>query len=480
MQSGTTQFVRFSSPAFVVLAGVGASLGFSNVLNFPALVAKYGGGSFLLVYLASKLLVAVPVVMAEMAMGRRTRQSPFSGMEVLSLDSHANFKWRYLGMMGMIAGLLILAVYAVVFTWSASYFSHFVFVEWHSPESSFVGYFVELISHTGHLALYLLGFMFLLFTISSLGLKWGLQIALIVIVPLMAVCVLLLAGNAAASPSFVEAFSLVFGFQWDKLSWLALLDALQHSFFTLGVGMGAVWAYSSYMPKSMSIGKTGVAIAGLDFLIALFFALFVWSQVLSQDQTLANGAGVLFQQLPELISRETAVVFFFLMVLTGISSSIFLFEPSVQWLDEHFLLGRVKASALLAVVVFVVAFFALSSFNFLSWLHWYGRTIFDNLVYISSGILVPLCGFLTAVFVGWVMHPSEVVEEIRPSHPVRYTFWRFAIKFISILAIAMVFFAALEQYLGISISASIVLLLALLVLLVGGFKLYKDALPRLW
>ena len=475
MDLGFLQFERYRFRWIMVLAATGSAIGFSNVINFPGLVGKHGGGAFLLIYLLCKLCVAIPVIMAEMALGRRTRQSPSHGMEMLAVDSHRTLRWRWLGKLSMVAGLMILAVYSVVFSWSFAYLTQLVNLDAQQGEDFFYRLFLELMSRPELGAFYQLLFIGILVVIVGTGIRRGIQAGVVVFVPLLLVCALLLGGYSAMNEGFVAALDKVFMPRWQDLSWSAVLSAIQHAFFTLGVGVGAVWAYSSFMDRDQSIGRTGIAVAVIDLIVSLLVALFVWGSLLTNGHEPVSGANLLFQQLPGLVPINWSVVFFLFMVLSGITSSIFLMEPSVQWLMEWRRISRLSAVLMVAIVVLLMGLLAQLSFSLLAEVYWYGRNFYENLVFLSSGLLVPIAGFGTALFVGWFMHPSEVHQEIRPSHPVRYATWLWSLRFISILAIGLVFFAALEQYLGLQMQVSLAIVVSSLFLAFALRRVLRDA-----
>lgn len=474
MDLGNWHTTRFGSRSLLILAGTGAAVGFSNLLNFPILVGLHGGGAFLLVYLLCKFLVAIPVVMAEMALGRRTRMSPTHGMDVLIADNLTDSRWRWLGRIMMIAGLMTLAVSSVVFSWAMAYLTQIANHPTPEVEGFYFDFFLEVINQSERLGFYQVLFVLMLVLVVGSGFVRGIERAVLLLVPALLVTALILGVVSIGEDRWGAAVEMIFAPRWHQLTWTSLLAAMQHAFFTLGVGVGAIWAYSSYMDQKQSIGRCGIAIAMLDLAVSVLMAMFLWSNILGNELSVSTGAGLLFQALPDVIPGSWSIVFFLFMVLSGLTSAIFLMEAPVQWLVERHGIRRLKAALIIAGGVLCLGLLGQFSFNLLSEVRWYGRTFFENLVFISSGVLVPVAGFLTALFVGWVMKPGEVVDEIHPSHPVRYGIWRFSLRFISIAAIGLVFFAAIEQYLGLQISMSLTIFLSLVVLMLGLRKMYQE------
>ena len=473
MVFGHYQYERFSYRWIMVLAITGSAIGFSNLLNFPVLVGQQGGGAFLLLYLVCKFLVAIPIVMAEIALARRSRQSPVYGMETMVLDSHGHKLWALVGHFSVLAGILTAAVYLVVSSWAAAYFFHWLNMPDIQEPDHFLRYFFQLMSDADGLIDIQGGIIAFLVVVTALGLRYGYQPMVVTLVPALLLAAVLLGGSTIESTDYLFAIKKIFAWRGADISWQSLLLAIQQAFYTLGIGVGAIWACGTFMDKKQSIGWAGITVALLDLLVSVLVAFFVWGHAgpaLEQGNELV----LLFQWLPSHLSFFWGSVFWGFMLLSGITSALFLLEPGTRMLVERFHLNRVVAAGLIGLLVLLLAWIGQLSFSRLAGWFWYGRTIYENLVFISSTILVPLVGFMMALFVGWVMLPGELIEEIRPSHPVRYVLWRVSLRFVSIVAILLLFFASLEQYLSLQLNVILLLAACMGVLMVGIRKIWLE------
>jgi NSS family neurotransmitter:Na+ symporter len=288
-----------------------------------------------------------------------------------------------------------------------------------------------------------------LFTIMTIivvarGVNKGLETATRIMMPALFVLLLVLFGYAMTTSGFSAGWHFMFDFDFSKITWDSVLVALGHSFFTLSLGMGAIMAYGSYMPKKASIGSTVLAIAALDTLVALVAGLCIFPIIFANGMDPAAGPGLMFISLPVAFGQMPGGQFFgfLFFVLVGVAawtSAISLMEPTVAYLVERFKMGRWKASILLGSAVWALGIACLGSFSFMSDVTMFGKTTFDFLDYITANIMMPLGGILTAIFAGWFVKSKYAKEELSISDAF-YRFWRFAIRFIAPIAIAIVFY----------------------------------------
>ncbi|AJQ97446.1 sodium-dependent transporter [Gynuella sunshinyii] len=473
MVFGHYQYERFSYRWIMLLAISGAAIGFSNLLNFPILVGSEGGGAFLVLYLGCKFLVAIPVVMAEMALARRSRQSPVYGMETVVLESHGHRIWALVGHFSVLAGILTAAVYLVVSSWAAAYFWHWLHLPDVREPDHFLRYFFQLMSDADgliHIQAIIIAFLII---VTALGLKAGYQPMVVVMVPALLLAVVFMGGSVVNSADLGFAAEKIFTWRTSDVSWQSVLLAIRQSFYTLGIGVGAIWACGSFMDKGQSIGWAGITVALSDLIVSIAVAFFVWGHI-GQALEEGNEVVLLFQWLPSHLSYFWGLIFWGFMLLSGITSALFLLEPGTRMMVERFHLNRAFAASIVGGLVLLLAWLGQLSFGRLAGWFWYGMTIYESLVFISSTLLVPLVGFMMALFVGWVMLPGELVEEIRPSHPVRYALWRLALRFVSIVAILLLFFASLEQYLLLKPDMILLLSVCMGILFVGIRKIYLE------
>lgn len=438
-----------------ILAATGSAVGLGNIWKFPYIAGEYGGGAFVLVYLACILIIGIPVMAAEVMLGRRGGLSPIHSMQALAKQAQAKRFWSLIGYMGALAGFLILSFYSVIAGWALYYvfkmptgFTHA------TPESAsavFDGLLADPLTLTGLHGV----FMILSMGVVAFGVNKGLERMVRVVMPMLFVLLAVLFGYATTTGYFGEGLAFLFTFEPEKLSAEGVIAAMGHSFFTLSLGLGAIMAYGAYMPhkvavkgvnKPVSIGSTVLIIALLDTLVALVAGMAIFPIVFANGLEPGAGPGLMFVTLPLAFAQMPmglifGTVFFVLVVFAAWSSSISLGEPLVAWLVER---GwrRPRASALVGVLAFALGMGTVWSFNIYSGeqYQWFGgKTFFGILDYLTTNILLPLGGLLIAIFAGWVMKETHVRKELAMSSFKLYMVWRVVIRIVAPLAIAVIF-----------------------------------------
>ena len=441
-----------------ILAATGSAVGLGNIWKFPYITGDYGGGAFVLVYLACILIIGIPVMTAEIMLGRRGGMSPIHSMQALAKQAEAKKSWSLIGYMGALAGFFILSFYSVVAGWALYY----VF----KMPTAFSGATAESVGATfdGLLAapytLTAMHFVFMVMTMGvvAFGVNKGLERMVRVVMPLLFLLLAILLGYAATTGHFSDGLAFLFTFDFSKLTSEAVIVAMGHSFFTLSLGLGAIMAYGAYMPREMivggvkkpvSIGSTVLIIALLDTVVALVAGMAIFPIVFANGLEPSAGPGLMFVTLPLAFSAMPmgvlfGTLFFVLVVCAAWSSSISLGEPLVAWLVERGW-NRVKASVLIGVLAFVLGMGSVWSFNIYAGEEYklFGRTFFDLLEYLTTNIMLPLGGLLIAIYAGWIMKETHVRKELGMKNFKLYMVWRAVVRIFAPLAIAVVFLNAL-------------------------------------
>ncbi|WP_432697411.1 sodium-dependent transporter [Marinobacterium sp. YM272] len=434
-----------------ILAATGSAVGLGNIWKFPYIAGENGGGAFVLVYLFCILLVGVPIMMAEVLVGRRGRQSPINSMREVAYEAGHHGRWAGVGWMGALAGFFIFSFYSVVAGWVLYYIAGMgsgKFVDIGSEEAGQM--FGALLEDPETLLIWHSLFVVLVMMVIAGGVNKGLERATRVLMPLLFVLLFVLLAYSINSGYFAEGWDFLFHFEPEALTWNAVLVALGHAFFTLSLGMGSIMAYGSYMGKRDSIGGTVLAIAGLDTLVALIAGLAIFPIVFGNQLDPGAGPGLMFITLPVAFSQmaggQVFGFLFFLMVgFAAWTSAISLMEPGAAWLVETLGLSRTKASILLGVLVWLLGLLALGSFNVTSDFLIFGMTAFDFLDFLTANIMLPLGGFFVAVFVGWYLTREMSEDELALRSSLIYQLWRVVIRYVSPVAVAVIFALNLYQ-----------------------------------
>lgn len=442
---------RWSSRLLFVLASTAAAVGLGNIWKFPYITGENGGGAFVFVYLICIALIGVPIMIAEVLIGRRGRHTPGYSTLKLARESGRHSAWQVTGWLGMITGFLVLSFYAVIAGWALAY----VF---EAASGTFTGAsvvqiddtFTSLISSAPRLLLWhgiiILGVVWVV----GNGLRNGLERAVSLMLPLMVMLLIVLAIYAGYMGDFDGAVQFMFAPDFSKLTIDSVLVALGHAFFSLGLASGVVIMYGAYVSKSTSIIGTSIWVAIADTFVALLAGMAIFPIVFGSQLAPGAGPGLIFQTLPIAFSTMPAgafigTLFFVMLVIAAFTSAIAMIESSVAFCEERFGLSRWRATFLAAAVLWGLGQLTIFSFSGAGWtqLNWQvaGKSlasIFDVIDYLTSNILLPIGGLLLAIFVGWVMKTQYTKEELN-TNPRRFNLWHFVVRYLAPIAIILIF-----------------------------------------
>ena len=427
-----------------ILAMAGSAVGLGNIWRFPYLAGENGGGAFVLVYLLFVFGIGLPIMMAEVLIGRRGRRNPITTMQLLGEEEAGTAGWMAVGALGVITGFLILSFYSVIAGWTLAYIVESASGTFRnaSPETvgtvfnSLVGN--ELVTGAWHTL-----FMVLAIGVVVLGVEQGLERAVRIMMPALIALLLVLLGYSMTTGSFMEGLAFLFEPRFDELSRDAVLDALGQAFFTLSVGMGAVMTYGAYLPEHESIPRSCLAVVALDTSVALLAGLVIFPIVFANGLDPASGPGLVFQSLPLAFGQMpggviVAVLFFVLLTFAAWTSAISLMEPAVAFFMETQGLDRPIAAMLVGVTIWLLGFLTVMSFGAWSDVQFWKGTWFDNIDFLSNNVFLPLGGLAIVVFAGWVMAHSSTADEIDPEAGQGYRVWRWTARYVAPVAVVLV------------------------------------------
>ena len=428
-----------------ILAATGSAVGLGNIWKFPYMAGEYGGGAFVLVYLICILLIGVPIMIAEILIGRRGRNSPANSMAYLAKEANTFPQWKLLGMMGAVAGLLILSFYSVAAGWAFAY----IFEGFNGESAEYYGKeFNSFLQNETSLILFHSLFIFVTVFIVARGVLKGLEAWLNRLMPILFLIVILLCIYATQTGAFFEGVSYLFTPDFSKIDATVILAALGQAFFTLSLGMGAIMAYGAYMPNKQNIGSTALSVAFLDTLVAILAGIAIFPIVFANGLEPSTGPGLVFVTLPwAFVNMPLGVIFgklfFVLLSIAALSSAISLFVPGVAWIVESLKTKRYKAAIGLGSIAWILGIFSALSFNLLSDFTPIGeKNFFDSMDFLSNQVLLPLGGVFIAIFVGWVMKRNNVIEELNLKDGLLIKIWFFLLKFLSPLMVGLIFILA--------------------------------------
>ena len=413
------------------------------------MTGENGGGAFVLIYLICIVLFGLPIMMAEVMLGRRGRQSPINTMKFLCREEGAHKAWGLLGWGGVITGILILSYYSVIAGWSLSYVVQSLGGGFEDISEEGAGeLFASLISSPSRLVIWHTIFMGMTVIVVARGVSNGLEVAVKYLMPALAVLILILIAYSITQGSFMLGVEFLFTPDFTKIDREVLLDAMGQAFFSLSLGMGAIMIYGSYLSHRASIAKTSFAVAIADTSVAIFAGLAIFPIVFANGLEPGQGPGLIFNTLPIAFGQMPGglffgTLFFVLLVFAAWTSSISLIEPGVAWFVERVGMTRIGASIVCGLITWIVGLGTAFSFNIWGSYKFAGKTFFDLLDFLTANIMLPLGGLFIAIFVGWVMRGSSVKDELAILDNRFYIAWRFLIKFVTPVGVFLIFLRVL-------------------------------------
>ena len=436
---------HWSSRFAFLMASVGFAVGLGNIWRFPYVAGENGGAAFVLIYLACAFFIGVPILMAEVLIGRRGQGSPPTSMGTLAAQDNASSNWRIVGGMGLLAAYTIEIVYAVVVGWVLWYLfkaitTGFVGVDGEIAAAQFSA---VLGDNVGMLVWTLIGLAITGIIIYA-GVKDGIERAVSVMMPVMFLLLVGLAMYNFFAGGFSEALTWLFTPDFSKITFRTVLAAIGQAFFSLGVAMAGMMVYGSYLPRSISITNSVLVIVLVDTGVALLAGLVVFPAVFNNGLDPAAGAGLIFQTLPVAFAQMPggqlfSILFFLMLSVAGITSMVGLVESVTAWLEDRFEMPRHKSALLVVGSVAVFSVLSILSYNVLDELRIAGRNFNDSMDFFSNQILLPLGGLFIAVFAGWAMKRESTRDELTTLGPNAFALWHFLIRFVVPPAVAIIF-----------------------------------------
>ena len=427
------------------MAAVGGSvIGLGNIWRFPYIAGENGGAAFILIYLTTSFLISIPIMLSEFSIGRATRRNSKRAFGKLT----SNKRWSLVGMMGILTAFIILSFYCVVGGWA------FKFLE-EALSNQFAGQSSDALSaaFNGYVAS---GWRPITWTVvfivaSSMILRWGVHRGIErtnkILMPLLFVLLVLLAINSLTLPGIREGVSFLLKPDFSKISGATVLQAMGQSFFSMSLGMGAMITYGSYMRKQENMMKVAATVALSDITIAILSGIAIFPAVFSFGINPSAGPELVFLTLPNVFARMAggyflAIIFFSLLCMAAITSSISLFEVVVAYLSEEMRMSRNVAISVMTGVVILTSSLCAMSMIPDSALVVQNQSLFDLFDNLSSNILLPLGGLLIVIFAGWVYAPERLRSEMTSEGVFGtriYPMIRLLIRYVVPVVIALLF-----------------------------------------
>lgn len=433
-----------------ILAAAGSAVGLGNIWKFPYITGENGGAAFIIIYLFCIMLIGLPVLIAEILLGRHSQKGPVSAFRNFA---HRHKKvWTAGGILFFITGFIILGYYNVIAGWSLGYVFESIsgHIAGFSSSADAATHFRELISNP----LWILFWHFIFVAAGGLvvylGVRNGIERIARFLMPVFFLILIFLVFWGVSLDSNGEGLAFLFRPDWSTISFKTVLIALGHAFFTLSVGMGVLLTYGSYLDKNDNLLFCGSMIVILDTLIALLAGLAIFTSVFGMGFNPAEGPGLVFNVLPAVFSMMPAgsifsLLFFTLLSIAALTSTISILEMLVSTLLDETRFSRHHIVIVLSLLIFILGIPAALSFGDWSHIRLFDMTLFDIMDYLSANILLPFGGLLIAVFVAWVLKKNTVLNELYSGLPEKSALrktgntWYFLLKYIAPVLIILVF-----------------------------------------
>ena len=438
-----------------ILAAAASAVGLGNMWRFPYLDAKYGGGTFIFVYLILVFTFGVSMLLLETSLGRKTGQS--------AISAFASFgsKYKFIGILAAAVPFIITPYYCIIGGWVAKYCFSYITTSTAALADG-GNYFVNFITSNDVSYLWMLVFMAIVFLVVSLGVKGGIEKANLIMMPLLLIFAIGIAIFVGTMPGAAEGIAYYLTPDFSKLSPELLIAAMGQMFYSLSLAMCIMITYGSYLDKKENLPQSVVWIGGADLVVSMLAGLMIVPaafMALGSAEAVAENSGpsLMFIILPGVFDQMGGAasvigfVFFLLVLFAALTSAISLTEALVSLVSDSLSWSRRKS--LIAVMAWVVlaGIFINAGYNGLSFLEPLGpgSSLLDLADFVSNSVLMPIVAFLTLVFVGWIIKPDVLIEEIKQSSPFKAEkAWVVMIKYIAPVLLVIILVAYVAQTFG--------------------------------
>lgn len=442
---------NFGSKMGAVLAAAGSAVGLGNIWRFPIETGQNGGGAFIVVYIACVFLLGIPIMMSEFFIGRYTQTNTAGAYRKLAPGT----QWKWVGRLGVLSGFVILSYYSVVAGWTAEYTVLAISNSFDGKTAAdFPIIFNEFVSNPWKSLLWMFAFMIVTHIIVVRGVKGGIEKFSKVMMPALFVILVVLAICSVMLPGASQGLEFLLKPDFSKITGAVFLNAMGQAFFSLSLGLGCLCTYASYFGRDTNIGKTALNVSLIDTFVAIMSGFIIFPAVFNAGYTIGSddiGPSLLFITLPNVfqqafgsmpvLSYVVSVLFYFLLVVAALTSTISMHEVVTAYVSEEFNMSRRKAVSIVTVACSVVGIFCALSFGPLKGVKIFDMSIFDMFDYLSSNIFLPVGGMFIAIFTGWYLDKKLVRDEITNHGVLRVPYLRMVIivlRYFAPLAIGVI------------------------------------------
>lgn len=433
--------VTFASKIGIVAAAAGSAVGLGNIWRFPSQTADGGGAIFILVYLGCILFFGIPLMVSEFIVGRASRANTAGAFHKLAPGT----QWKWVGRLGVLTGFVIMGFYMVVCGWTLDYFFQSLSGNLHGV-NDFTANFTSMLGNPMRQIGWMILFTLLTAFFVLSGVKKGIESSAKILMPILFVLLFILAIRSVLLEGSSQGLNFLFKPSMEHVKPTLFLDAMGQAFFSLSIGMGCMITYGSYFNNDINFTKTAIQVSLLDSLVAILAGIIIFPSAFALttnsgtiiDELVAGGPGLLFITLPELfnqmpLSMVWATLFFCLLSVAALTSTISLMEVVTVYLHEEYALSRRRSTLLVAFGVIILGIISSLSAPF-----------FNMLDMVSAKFMLPLGGLFISLFVGWYLEKRLVFAQFTNEGSLKQSLWFlkiyiFLLRYVAPIAILAIF-----------------------------------------
>ncbi len=432
---------KWSSTMVFLLAAVGSAVGLGNMWKFPYVAGVSGGGAFVFIYIIALAVFIMPILVAELALGRMGRSSSMLSITNVAIEEGHSHSWGYVGLLCAIASFLIMTFYTVVAGWSLAYLLRMIRGDLtNATAETSVQVFNQLMASPGELALWHGVFTLATLAVALRGLHKGIERSFKILMPVLFFLLLALVIYGLSLSSAGESLRFLFSPDFSKVDSSIVLAAIGQAFFSIGVATGIMITFGAYLPVNTSIPRAALLIVFVDTLVALIAGMAIFPIVFQYNLDPAEGAGLVFVTLPVAFAQMTGgvwigIAFFLMFTIAALTSLIATMEAILVLVEEGLGWKRAKTGWIAGSVSWIIGLASVLSLNL--WTDFKpigGRTIFGVLDYLTANLMLPIGGILIAIFAGWRVSTARSKKELGLSGWLYYS-WLICLRFLAPLAI---------------------------------------------
>ena len=426
-----------------ILAAAGSAVGLGNIWKFPYLAGETGGAAFVLLYLACIIILGLPIMIAEIVIGRHTEKDPVGAFRLIG-----GGRWTIVGYMGVLTGFFIMTYYSVVGGWTLGYIVKSATGAIGSVSSTAMSesLFNEFIQDPNQMLLYHFLFMASTVFIVYRGISNGIEKWTKVLMPMLFIILLILIVRSVTLPGAEKGLSFYLYPDFSKINTKVVIEALGQCFFSLSLGMGAMITYGSFLSRREKILSSALQIVTLDSLAAILAGMAIFPALFAVGMTPEKGPGLTFNVLPVVFSKMPygsvfATLFFLLLFIAALTSSISLVQVVVTYATDEWKWSHRKAVLTAGTLIFLLGIPAALSFGAMKDVKIFlGNTYFDFMDKLTTIYMLPIGGMLIAICLGWKYGLEKTMHELDPDtkSALLEKIWALTIKFIAPLLLASI------------------------------------------